>query len=58
MDDSQEEIKQRIKELELIMSQHKSDLGILEKELFKSISEYKNALKEEKIKEIKISLNI
>ena len=45
MDDSQEEIKQRIKELELIMSQHKSDLGILEKELFKSITEYKNALK-------------
>ena len=58
MDDSPEEIKQRIKELESIISQHKNDLGGLEKELSKSISEYKKALKEEKIKEIKQAINI
>ena len=55
---TKEEIQQKIKELELIMSQYKNDLGELDKELFKTISDYRKALDEERIKEIKKSLNI
>ena len=52
------EIQKKITELESIMSQYKNELGILETELFKVISEYQDALKKEKIKEIKQRLNI
>ncbi len=54
---SSKEIQQKIKELESILFQYKNDLGIQEKELFQTISEYKNALREEKIKELKQNLN-
>ncbi len=53
-----EDIRKKITELESIMAQHKNDLSAVEVEIFKVISEYQNALKEEKIKEIKQSLNI
>lgn len=55
---SPQEIRQKIKELEIIMSQYKNDLGGLENELLQVISDYQKALKDEKIKEIKQSLNI
>lgn len=55
---SPQKIQQKIKELELIMSQYKNNLGGLEKELFQAISDYQKALKDEKIKEIKQNLNI
>lgn len=55
---TKEEIQQKIKELELIMSEYKNDLSALEKELFQAISDYRKALDQEKIKQIKQSLNI
>ena len=54
---SKEEIQQKIKELELIMSQYKNELGSLEKELFQALSDYQKALEEEKLKEIRQSLS-
>jgi oligoendopeptidase F len=53
-----DEIQKKIAELESIMAQYKNELSVFEKEIFKVISEYQNALKEEKIKEIKQNLNI
>jgi hypothetical protein len=55
---TKEEIQQKVKELQLVMSKYKNNLGTLEKELFQAISDYQKALDQEKIKEIKQSLNI
>ena len=51
-----QEIQKKIRELRAIMSQYKQELGGLEKELFRAISDYQKALEEEKIKEIRASL--
>jgi hypothetical protein len=53
---TKDEIQKKITELQSIMSQYKDELGTLETELFKVISDYEKALKEEKIKEIKQKL--
>jgi len=52
------QIQEKIDELKSIMSQHKNELGKLEKEFFDVIGEYQKALEKEKIKEIKRNLNI
>lgn len=52
-----QEIQQKAKELQSIMTQYKHELGSLEKELFKAISDYQKALEEEKLKEIRDNLN-
>lgn len=57
MDNSQE-IKQKISELQAILSQYKNKLGSLEKELNQVISEYRKALEKEKINELKKELNL
>ena len=51
-----QEIKKKVAELQSIMSQYKHELGSLEKELYRAISDYQNALEEEKLKEIRASL--
>lgn len=38
------------------MSEYKHELGALEKELYRAISDYQKALEEEKLKEIRDSL--
>lgn len=55
---SDPKIQQKVKELESIMLQYKQELGVLDKELFQAISDYQKALDEERLKEIKQSLNI
>ena len=50
------EIQQKVSELKLIMNQYKHKLGSLEKELYRAISDYQKALEEEKLKEIRSSL--
>jgi hypothetical protein len=55
---TKEEIQQKVKELQLIMSQYKNNLGTLEKELFQAVSDYQKSLDQERIKEIRQSLNI
>ena len=49
-------IQQKAKELQAVMSEYKHGLGILEKELYRAISDYQKALEEEKLKEIRASL--
>ncbi len=51
-----QEIQQKIAELQSIMSQYKHRLGRLEKELYQAILDYQQALEEEKLKEIRSSL--
>jgi hypothetical protein len=53
-----EKIQNAIEELNLLISKYKDQLHILEKELNEVISDYQRQLKEEKIKEIKKTLNI
>lgn len=53
--DSQD-IKIKVAELQSIMSQYQHGLGSLEKELYRAISDYQKALEEEKLKEIRQSL--
>ena len=55
---TKEDIQQKIKELELILSQYKHDLGALENELFQAISDYQKALDQEKASEIRQRLRI
>ncbi len=50
------EIQQKVAELQSIMSQYKHELGSLEKELYRAISDYQKALEEEKLKEIRQGL--
>ena len=51
-----QEIQQKVAELQSIMAQYKHGLGSLEKELYRAISDYQKALEEEKLKEIRSSL--
>jgi len=51
-----QEIQQKAKELQFIMSQYKHDLGAIEKELYRAISDYQKALEEEKLKELRSNL--
>lgn len=53
----QHEIQKKVKELQAIMAEHKQGLGSLEKELYNAISDYQNALEEEKLREIRTNLN-
>ncbi len=48
-----QEIQRKAGELQAILVQYKSGLSVLEKELLKAISDYQDALKEEKLKEIR-----
>lgn len=52
-----QEIQQKVKELQAIMANYKHELGSLEKELYRAISEYQKVLEEEKLKEIRDSLS-
>jgi hypothetical protein len=52
-----QDIQQKVAELRSIMSQYKHELGGLEKELYRAISDYQKALEEEKLKEIRDSLS-
>jgi regulator of replication initiation timing len=52
-----QEIQQKVVELKSIMTQYKQELGGLERELYRAISEYQKALEDEKLKEIRQSLN-
>ncbi len=49
---TQEEIQEKMREIEAIISQYKSDLSALEKELIQVMSDYQNALDQEKMKQI------
>lgn len=40
----------------MVMAQYNHDLSVLEKELFKAVSQYQKALEEEKLKEVRNSL--
>jgi len=51
-----EEIQKKANELKEIMANYKHELGSLEKELYRAISDYQKALEEEKLKEIRDSL--
>lgn len=55
---SKDEIEQKMKELQSVLSQYKDELGVLETELFSVVSDYQKALEEEKVKEIKQTLQI
>ena len=50
-------IQNKATELKDILSQYQGELSELEKKLFQAISEYQKALSEERIEEIKQSLN-
>ena len=52
------EIKNKVTELQNILLRYRGELHVLEKQLFNVISEYQKAVDEEKIKELKRSLNI
>jgi len=52
----QPEIERKASELAAILAKYKSDLGALEKELLAAITEYHEALRQEKLKEIKESI--
>ena len=54
---NKQEIEQKVKELQSIMSEYKQHLNSLEKELYRAISEYQKALEEEKVKEIRDGLS-
>lgn len=47
-----EEIQKKVAELTKIMGQYTQDLGSLEKELYQAISDYQNALEEERLQEL------
>ena len=51
------EIQNKATELKNILSKYQGELSGLEKEFFQAIFEYQKALSEEKIREIKQSLN-
>jgi DNA anti-recombination protein RmuC len=51
-----QEIQQKVTELQAILSQFRLELGNLEKELYQAITDYQEALKEERLKEIRQSL--
>ena len=53
----QQVILQKAEELNAILTKYKSDLGVLEKELLVAVGEYHEALKQEKLKEIKASIS-
>jgi len=50
------EIQEKADELRTILVKYKSDLGTLEKELLKAIAEYHDALKDEKLKELRADI--
>ena len=50
------EIQNKAVELKSILLKYKGELGLLEKQLFDTISEYTKALSEERVKEIMESL--
>lgn len=52
-----QQIQQKVTELKSIMTQYKHELGGLERELYRAISEYQKALEEEKLKELRQSLS-
>jgi len=52
----QSEIPQKVAELQSIMFQYKHELSRLEKELYRAISDYQKTLEEEKLEEIRSSL--
>ncbi len=52
-----QEIQRKVTELQSIMSQYKHELGSIEKELYRAISDYQKALEDEKLKEIRQSLS-
>ena len=51
-----QEIQRKVDELKVILVEYKNNLGTLEKELLKVVADYHDALKEEKLKEIKTSM--
>ena len=53
-----QEIGRRATALNTILVQYESDLGALEKELLKAVEDYHEALKQEKLKELKESIKI
>ncbi|MDB5259349.1 MAG: hypothetical protein JWO73_557 [Candidatus Taylorbacteria bacterium] len=52
------EIRTKAEELKSILSASRGELSILEKELLNAVGEYQKALNEEKIREIKQTLDI
>jgi hypothetical protein len=56
--DNSDEIKQKITELQAILSQYKNKFGSLENELNQVISEYRKALEKQKISDLKKKLNL
>ena len=54
--EDKKEIENKAAGLENILSRYKSELSQLEEELFDAISDYKKALEEEKLKELRQSL--
>ena len=50
------EIKRRVEELEAIMRRYRKEMGVLEKSLYDAVVDYKVALHEERLKEIKKEL--
>ena len=51
-----QEIQRKAAELQKVFSEYKGNLNLLEKELLKAIAAYHDALKEEKLKEIRESV--
>ena len=51
-----QDIEEKITELKSIIDQYRHELGGLEKELYRAISDYQKALEEEKMKEIRQDL--
>lgn len=52
------EIKRRATALNSILIKYETDLGVLEKELLKAVEDYHEALKQEKLKELRESIKI
>ena len=51
-----EEIRTKTEELRTILAEYRSNLEPLEKELLEAVQRYQDALKEEKLKEIRKSI--
>jgi hypothetical protein len=52
-----QDIQRKVAELKTILTHYKRELGGLEKELYRAISDYQKALEREKLKEIKESIS-
>ena len=52
-----QDIQQKVKDLNSILSEYKYELSGLEKELYRAISDYQKALEKVKLKEIRQSLS-